>query len=218
MRADGGEASALTKGKRGVKNFAWSPDGKQIAYLAPTQKQKRRKRRKKTKMTRVSWIRKINTLASGCSLSHRRSQSPHRTKWDIRETVWHPSGTGLMLSATDHPSRIRTPNAFFPFVSRTLGIPTKVVDSWHKSLLRADPSAIFASQRMARGWRSRLPRDGPTPHDLMLARHGEKGVQNLPARAWTGRILDFRCLKMACWSRLWKMVSARSSSLSRLKA
>src|SRR6266851_86830 len=25
MRADGGEASALTKGKRDVKNFAWSP-------------------------------------------------------------------------------------------------------------------------------------------------------------------------------------------------
>src|SRR5260370_26208028 len=38
MRADGGEASALTKGKRDVKNFAWSPDGKQIAYLAPDPK------------------------------------------------------------------------------------------------------------------------------------------------------------------------------------
>src|SRR5713226_8433280 len=30
MRADGGEAWALTKGKRGVQDFEWSPDGKQI--------------------------------------------------------------------------------------------------------------------------------------------------------------------------------------------
>src|SRR5580704_11417105 len=35
MRADGGEATALTKGKRSVRSFAWSPDGKQIAFLAP---------------------------------------------------------------------------------------------------------------------------------------------------------------------------------------
>jgi len=28
MRRDGGEASALTTGKRGVRHFAWSPDGK----------------------------------------------------------------------------------------------------------------------------------------------------------------------------------------------
>ena len=34
MRADGGEAAALTKGKRSVRSFAWSPDGKQIAYTA----------------------------------------------------------------------------------------------------------------------------------------------------------------------------------------
>ena len=34
MRANGGEASALTKGKRDVQNFAWSPDGKQRAALS----------------------------------------------------------------------------------------------------------------------------------------------------------------------------------------
>src|SRR2546427_10288751 len=35
MRGDGGEASHLTKGKCGVKNFAWLPNGKQIAFFSP---------------------------------------------------------------------------------------------------------------------------------------------------------------------------------------
>src|SRR5467141_1111054 len=49
MRADGGEASALTKGKRGIRNFAWSPDGKQIAFLAPDAKTEEEEKKEKDK-------------------------------------------------------------------------------------------------------------------------------------------------------------------------
>jgi len=34
MRVDGGEASALTKGKESVGAFEWAPDGQEIAFLA----------------------------------------------------------------------------------------------------------------------------------------------------------------------------------------
>src|SRR4029078_3315278 len=34
LRTDGGEAAQLTSGKNEVTAFEWSPDGKQIAFLA----------------------------------------------------------------------------------------------------------------------------------------------------------------------------------------
>src|SRR6266403_2436100 len=49
MRADGGEATALSKGKRSVQSFAWSPDGKQISFLAPDAKTEAEEKKEKTK-------------------------------------------------------------------------------------------------------------------------------------------------------------------------
>ena len=66
MRADGGEAIALTKGKRGIARFEWSPSSQQIAFLAPDAKPKPKKRKKKTKTTPTSTIKKTSTPAYGC--------------------------------------------------------------------------------------------------------------------------------------------------------
>src|SRR6202171_3018811 len=104
MRANGGEASALTKGKRSVQNFAWSPDGKQIAVLAPDAKTEAEEKKEKDKddahvadkedKRERLWL---LTLDTG------EAKALTEPKWKINEAVWHPSGTGLMLGATDPP-------------------------------------------------------------------------------------------------------------------
>src|SRR5260370_16731431 len=117
MRADGGEASALTKGKRGVGNFAWSPEGKQIAFLAPDAKTEAEEKKEKDKDDALVadkddkrarlWL---FTLVTG------ETKALTDPKWEISEAVWHPSGTGLKIMATDRPESDQNTHliSFFP--------------------------------------------------------------------------------------------------------
>src|SRR6266849_3461655 len=103
MRADGGEPTALTKGKRSVQSFAWSPDGKQISFLAPDAKTEAEEKKEKDKDD-----------------AHVADKEDKRARlWLLTlatsEAEWHPSGTGLMLSATDHPESDQNTNRIFSF-------------------------------------------------------------------------------------------------------
>src|SRR6267142_3676632 len=114
MRADGGEASALTKGKRGVQSFAWSPDGRQISFLASDAKTEAEEKKEKDKddahvadkedkRARL-WL---LILATG------ETKALTQPNWEIHEAQWHPGGTGLMLSATDHPESDQNTDRIF---------------------------------------------------------------------------------------------------------
>src|SRR5882762_5136209 len=198
MRAGGGEASALTKGKRGVQNFAWSPDGKQIAFLAPDAKTEAEEKKEKDKddahvadkddkHARL-WLLTIDTGEV---------KALTEPKWDIREAVWHPSGTGLMLSATDHPeSDQNTERIFFFRLSDASAGDRKAVNSMTQVLA---PRGPFVNIRIAAdGLRMAFVgcrEDGPTPHDLMLVHHGDKGAQNLTGASVDRPVFDYRWSK-----------------------
>jgi dipeptidyl aminopeptidase/acylaminoacyl peptidase len=189
MRADGGEATALTKGKRSVQSFAWSPDGKQISFLAPDAKTETEEKKEKDKddahvadkedkRARL-WL---LTVATG------EAKALTQPNWEIHETEWHPSGTGLMLSATDHPESDQNTHRIFSF---------RLSDNTMTQVFA--PRGPFGNIRIAPDGKTMgfigCRVDGPAPHDLMIVHHGDKAAQNLTGASIDRPIVDFRWAK-----------------------
>jgi dipeptidyl aminopeptidase/acylaminoacyl peptidase len=189
MRADGGEATALTKGKRTVQSFAWSPDGKQISFLAPDAKTEAEEKKEKDKDdARVAdkdekhqrlWL---LTVASGVA------KALTEPKWEIHEAAWHPSGTGLMLKATDHPESDRETNGIFSLRLSDNSITQVLAPRGPFSDIRIAPDGVRMGFIGCR-------EDGPTPHDLLLGRHGDQVVKNLTGASVDRPISDYRWTK-----------------------
>jgi dipeptidyl aminopeptidase/acylaminoacyl peptidase len=189
MRMDGGDAAAVTKGKRSVSSYAWSLDGKQIAYLAPDQKTEAEEKKEKEKddphvvdkddkHARLWLI----TLATGDA------RALTDSKWEIRELAWLPSGGQLIISATDHPESDEDTDRIFS-VAASDG-SRKLLLSPHGPFgdLHVSPDGMTVSFVGCRV-------DGPAPHDLMLLDIGKRATRNL-----TGASLD-RTIHEHRWTR-----------------
>src|SRR5690242_11253727 len=104
MRMDGGEAAALTKGKRSVQSFAWSPDGKQIAFLAPDVKTDAEEKKEKDKDdARVVDKDDKHPRLWLLAIATGEARALTDSKWEVSEVAWMPHGDRLIVSATDHP-------------------------------------------------------------------------------------------------------------------
>ena len=179
MRMDGGEAAALTKGKRSVNSFAWSPDGKQIAYLAPDPKTDPEEKKEKAKDD-AHVVDKDDKQQRLWLLTVATDEAKALTdpKWEISELAWMPAGDRVIISATDHPESDEETHRIFS-VALSNGARTLLLAP-HGPFgdLHVSPDGKTVSYVGCRV-------DGPTPHDLMLLDIGKRATRNL-----TGASLD----------------------------
>jgi dipeptidyl aminopeptidase/acylaminoacyl peptidase len=189
MHADGGEASAVTKGKRSVHSFAWSPDGKQIAYVAPNAKSDAEEKKDKDKDD-AHVVDKDDKQPRLWLLTLATSEAKALTdaKWEISELAWLKTGDRLIVSATDHPESDQETHRIFsisiPDGSRRLIFTPH--GPFHELQLSPDGATVsYVGSRV----------DGPSPHDLMLLDVDKRATRNLTGASLDRAISEYRWMK-----------------------
>jgi len=189
MRADGGEAAAITKGKRSVQSFEWAPDGKQIAFLAPDAKTEAEEKKEKDKddahvvdkddkQPRL-WV---LSVAPG----EARSLTP--ANWRVSELSWDQTSARIFVVATDTPASDQLTDRIF-----TVGISDGAV----KQL--SAPRGPFGRIRAAPDGKTLgyigSREDGPEPHDLFLQPLAGGAARNLTGANLDRPVYDYEWLK-----------------------
>ncbi len=162
IRADGGEAEALTDSKTGVQSFEWSPDGKKIVYMAsepPTEDEEQKKKDKDD--VRVVDLDDKPSRLWVFDVEAKETSQLTKGEWRISSYCWTPDGSALIVSATDinHPE-LET-NRIFRLV---------LADGAFQEI--ANPVKPFGNIRLSPDGQTIAftgPHgDGPTTHDLFI--------------------------------------------------
>src|SRR6267378_6194279 len=104
MSMNGGEGRAITKGRRSVKAFEWSPDGKSIAFLAPDAKTEEEEKKEKDKDD-AKVVDKDDKHARLWIVDVATGETRALTKpnWNFDELAWLPAGDRAVAKGTDRP-------------------------------------------------------------------------------------------------------------------
>ena len=189
MRADGGEAAAVTKGKRSIRAFAWSEDGREIAFLAPDAKTEAQEKKEKDKDdARVADRSDTHARLWILGVSSGEAKALTDPKWEVTQLAWLPLGTGLAVSATDHPESDEETHRIFTIGAT--GGALREIYAPHGPFgdLRVSPDGKTISYIGCRV-------DGPSPHDLMLLDINSKATRNLTGASLDRAILEHRWTK-----------------------
>jgi dipeptidyl aminopeptidase/acylaminoacyl peptidase len=174
LSMDGGEAYAVTEGKRSVRSFEWSPDGKQIAFAAPEAKTEDEEKKEKEKDD--ARVVDKDDKPAGLWLLDVDSRKTRRIvarPWQIGEIEWLPSADRIIVAATDHPESDENTERIFSVAA----------DGKMTELLA--PRGPFGDMRVSQDgkWLSFVGArvDGPEPHDLYILPVAGGAPRNLTA-------------------------------------
>ena len=182
---DGGEAYAVTEGKRSIRSFEWAPNGKEIAFVAPEPKTDDEEKKEKDKDD--ARVVDKDDKPAGLWLLDVDSRKTHQIvarPWQVGEIEWLPSSDRLVVSATDHPESDEDTNRIFR-VDLADGKMTEIFA----------PHGPFRNVRVSKDgkWVSFVGTrvDGPEPHDLYLLPLGGGTPRNLTAESLDRAISDY---------------------------
>lgn len=186
---DGGEASALTKGKRNIESFEWSPDGKQIAFLAPDAKTENEEKKEKDKDD-AHVVDKEDKQARlwllNVALKEDRALTP--ATWKVSELCWAPAGDRVYVSATDTPASDRLTERIFSVASADGTTKQIAAPRGPFGRIEATPDGKTISYIGSR-------EDGPEPHDLWLQPAVGGAARNLTGANLDRPIGEYKWLK-----------------------
>ena len=189
LRMEGGEASALTKGKAGVSAFSWSSDATAIAYLASDEKTEAEEKKEKDKDdARV--VDKDDKhprlrLVGLAKLENRTLTDP---SWEVKELDWLPDSQNIIIRATTRPAADQFTDRIYSISAKDGSKEELLAPRGPFSRLRASPTGRTISFVGCR-------EDGPGPHDLWLLPAAGGAARNLTGASLDRRIADYRWAK-----------------------
>ena len=186
LRMEGGEASAVTRGKAAVSAFSWSPDATTIAYLAPDEKTEAEEQKEKEKDdARVVDKDDKHARLRVVNLAKLETRAVTDPSWEVKELDWLPNSQNIIVRATSRPAADQ-------FTDRIYAIAAK--DGSKEELLA--PRGPFSSLRASSTGRTisfvGCREDGPGPHDLWLLPATGGAARNLTGASLDRRIADYR--------------------------
>jgi dipeptidyl aminopeptidase/acylaminoacyl peptidase len=186
MNCAGGEGAARTKGKSSVKDFAWSKDGRFIAYIAPDAKTEDEEKKEKDKNdARVADKDEKHPRLWLLNVESGESQAVTAAKWEIKELAWMPSGENVIVAATDHPESDQNTDRI---------VAVHVADGAMRVI--SAPRGPFGRLRISPDGKTigyiGSREDGPSPHDLMMLPVGNAAARNLTGLSLDRQIFDYR--------------------------
>lgn len=189
MSAAGGEAQARTKGKSSISKFAWSADGKTIAYIALDAKSEEEEKKEKDKDdARVADKDEKHPRLWLLPAESGEAKAITPANWEIKELDWMPDGENIVVICTDRPESDQETDRIF-----SIHIPDGTM-----KLLSA-PRGPFGSIRVSPDGKTIAyvgsREDGPSPHDLMLLPVGSAAARNLTGLSLDRQIFDYRWLR-----------------------